>query len=276
MDAPAHESTLGLPLRRVRAGGFRVLEVRHDAGERLLPHRHAHPSLCCVLDGGFHEWIDGTCFRARPASLLVEPAGRPHHSRFGRRPTRSLILEVVDDELAARLSRHGSPIGKPSLLCSPDLARLGDRLERELRLADRASELAIEGLALELLAESARLSGQERHTPPAWLERAADTLRSRCLEDVTTRELAADAGVHPAHFTRSFRRYFGETPRDRLRSLRLDWCAAHLAASDESVAELATRTGFCDSSHLARHFRRRFGCSPAAYRRRYAVVRRGV
>lgn len=251
-----------------------MLEVRHGAGVELAPHSHVHTSLCCVLDGGFDEWMEGVRFRAGPDCLLVEPAGLSHRSVFGGRPTQSLIIEVEDEDLGARLLEAGTPLREPGLWRGPEVATTGRRLVHELRCDDRASPLAVEGIALELLASALRLDERVRGgSPPPWLEAVATRLRESPLEAHDHAELAHAAGVHPAHLARTFRRYYGESLGEHLRRLRLAWCADRLLRSDVSVATLAVRAGFCDQSHLARHFRRAFGCAPGAWRRRHRKAR---
>jgi len=260
-------STQGLPLREKRAGGFRILEVRHDAGVRLAAHSHLHPSLCCVLEGGFEEWMDGASFRAEPASLLVEPAELPHRSRFGTQPTRSLILEVECPRLALRLSEARAPLNTPAMLRGSHVARLGRLLTEELYHDDPASLLAAEGLALELVAAATRArSGHAVRRPPAWLLRVEEWLRAHFRETFDLAALARAADVHPVHLARSFRGHFGESLGEHVRRLRLAWCAERLAQSEDPVARIALQSGFCDQSHLARHFRRAFGCTPGRYR----------
>ena len=80
--------------------------------------------------------------------------------------------------------------------------------------------------------------------------------------------LAADAGVHPAHLTRAFRRRFGRSIGSYLRLVRLEWAAHRLATSEDLLADVAGVAGFADQSHFTRLFRQHFGCTPARYRAR--------
>jgi len=252
------------------------MEVRHEPGVRLATHSHLLPSLCTVLDGGFDEWIDGNRFEAGPASLLVEPSEMPHRSAFGKQPTRSLILEVEAPELLARLRAHDCDPASPVLVRGEELMRVSRRLETELHLDDPASSLAIEGLALELVAlSSGRRFERRSHAPPAWLRRVAEVLRERFRDELDVEALAHEVGVHPAHLSRAFRRHFSETLGEQMRRLRLEWCAERLRADDQPIAEIAVAAGFCDQSHLARHFRRTYGCTPGRYRRDRRMPRKG-
>ena len=82
-------------------------------------------------------------------------------------------------------------------------------------------------------------------------------------------EVARDAGVHPVHLARTFRRFFGCTPAEYLRSRRVEQAALLVRVTQRPLAEIALECGFFDQSHLTRAFARVLGVSPAAYRRRY-------
>ena len=81
--------------------------------------------------------------------------------------------------------------------------------------------------------------------------------------------LAADAGVHPAHLARTFRRHFRASVGAYARRLRLDGAARRLAMSNDSMAAIAVEAGFADQSHLTREFRRWLGVTPGQYRRQH-------
>ena len=116
--------------------------------------------------------------------------------------------------------------------------------------------------------ETRRTKGRRSHAgAPPWIERARELLHDRLAETRTLRDLAAEVGVHPAHFARAFRRHVGVTPGAYLRWLRLERAMRLLAETDRSLAQVARAAGFCDQSHLTRALRRETGCTPAAYRR---------
>jgi AraC family transcriptional regulator len=78
--------------------------------------------------------------------------------------------------------------------------------------------------------------------------------------------LADEAGVHPVHLARVFRRHYGQTVTEYLHQLRVLASAHQLALGDAPVARVAADAGFADHSHLCRIFGRAIGMSPTAYR----------
>jgi AraC family transcriptional regulator len=147
---------------------------------------------------------------------------------------------------------------------------LAGRLYREYQRLDNVSLLAMEGLALEILAEMSRhrIPCPER-TPPRWLLRAQELLHARFHENLSLDEIASEAGVHPVHLARVFRRHFGCTPGDYLRKLRVESACRHLATSDLPLIEIALSAGFADQSHFTKTFRRLMRMTPGEFRRNF-------
>jgi AraC family transcriptional regulator len=70
-----------------------------------------------------------------------------------------------------------------------------------------------------------------------------------------------------AHFSRSFKHTFGESPHAFLVRRRVELAAQHMLTSDASLSDIALRCGFTDQAHLSKQFRQSKGQPPAAWRR---------
>jgi AraC-like DNA-binding protein len=105
------------------------------------------------------------------------------------------------------------------------------------------------------------------HVPPArHLLRAKDLVDARYREPLDVPTLAEAARLSPAHFSREFRRVFGETPHRYLLTRRLERAAALLRTTDRSVTEICLAVGLRSLGSFTTSFGRAFGLSPAAYR----------
>ena len=106
--------------------------------------------------------------------------------------------------------------------------------------------------------------------PPArHLLRAKDLDRRPLPRAARRRDLAArPRACRRAHFSREFRRAFGETPHQYLLTRRLERAAALLRNTDRSVAEICLTVGLRSVGSFTTSFGRTFGLSPTAYRRR--------
>jgi AraC-like DNA-binding protein len=98
------------------------------------------------------------------------------------------------------------------------------------------------------------------------LLRAKDLADARFREAVDVPTMARAAYLSPAHFSREFRRTFGETPHQYLLTRRLERAAALLRTTDRSVADICLMVGLRSVGSFTTSFGRLFGLSPTAYR----------
>jgi AraC-like DNA-binding protein len=98
------------------------------------------------------------------------------------------------------------------------------------------------------------------------LLRAKDLIDARYREPLDVAELARAARLSPAHFSREFRRTFGETPYQYLLTRRLERAAELLRNTDRSVADICFAVGLASVGSFTTSFGRVFGVSPTAYR----------
>jgi AraC family transcriptional regulator len=247
--------------------GLRLAETSYPARLRMLRHAHAPASFSLVLSGGYEETAGARRFDCRPATLVCRPPEESHAVAFHDAEVRIFRVEVGGAWLErARECRVGWEGAKEFAAGSAQSLAL--RLYKEFRAADQFSALAVEGLALELLAEVVRTYARTppRERPPAWLAEARDVLRERLTETFSLAGLARRVGVHPVHLAHEFRRHYGESVGEYARRLRVEEACRLVAHTRLPLCVVATRVGFYDQSHFTNAFKRGTGMTPAAYR----------
>lgn len=105
----------------------------------------------------------------------------------------------------------------------------------------------------------------------AKMERAKDFLHAQMDRDIGLDELASYSGMDRFRLTRQFQRTYGLSPHAYLVRLRLRTARA-LLANGQGPAQVATKVGFADQSHLGRWFQRAYRLTPAAYQRQCTNV----
>jgi AraC-like DNA-binding protein len=109
--------------------------------------------------------------------------------------------------------------------------------------------------------------------PTRHLLRAKELADARYAEPLTVAELAAATGLSPAHFSREFRKAFGESPHQYLLTRRLERAATLLRNTDWSVLQICTTVGLSSPGSFTTSFRRMFGRTPTEYRATYPPAR---
>jgi AraC-like DNA-binding protein len=102
--------------------------------------------------------------------------------------------------------------------------------------------------------------------PTRHLLRARDLIEARYRDPLDVATLAEAARLSPAHFSREFRRAFGESPHQYLLTRRLERAASLLRTTDHSVADICFSVGLSSVGSFTTSFGRTYGISPTAYR----------
>ena len=106
--------------------------------------------------------------------------------------------------------------------------------------------------------------------PPArHLLRAKDLADARYSEPLGVEDLARAAGLSRAHFSRQFRRAYGESPHAYLLTRRLERAGALLRVTDRSVADICLSVGLQSVGSFTTSFTRAYGVSPTAFRSKF-------
>jgi AraC-like DNA-binding protein len=107
------------------------------------------------------------------------------------------------------------------------------------------------------------------HPPGRHLLRAKDLIDARYREPLDVAARARAAHLSPAHFSREFRREFGETPHQYLVTRRMERAASLLRSTDRSIADICFTVGLQSVGSFTTSFRRTYGCTPTEYRAAY-------
>lgn len=245
------------------AGGFSFHLLNANAPEEEVQrHSHEEAHFVLVLAGGYMSSAVQAPFVSATPILVYNPPGTTHQDRFhGGRGRFVAISGGTGPEAAALCLRD------------PYAHRLAHSIANEI---DSATPFILEARALQLHSAVLQLSSNEARLaqqPPGWLSRAVEMIFTSDDPEISVAGVAAEAGVHPVHFARVFRRYLDCSPGDYLRGHRLERAAAMLGKGIASLADVAQSAGFVDQAHLTRAFRSRLDTTPAQWRRSRDVAR---
>jgi AraC-like DNA-binding protein len=149
------------------------------------------------------------------------------------------LLDAAIGQLHHEQAAHGTILRATSLLrrqADPQLAQAGAEAGRERLLAWQARKV---------------LEHIDRHV----------------TDRVLIGDLSALVQRSEAHFSRSFRRTFGESPHSFVVRRRVELATQFMLRTDMSLSDIALQCGFVDQPHLCKHFRKVTGETPAAWRR---------
>jgi AraC family transcriptional regulator len=143
-----------------------------------------------------------------------------------------------------------------------------DQLHNNVHPAQSSLLQATSLLRQQINPTAAREASASRGRLLAWQARKVrDYIESHITGPVLVADLCALIQLSEAHFSRSFKCTFGESPHAFLVRRRVEFAAHHMLTTDATLSDIALRCGFTDQAHLCKHFRQSTGQTPAAWRR---------
>ena len=258
---------LGTSIGSRKFSNFAVIGNDYSSHEHLLKHSHERAFLSVLLRGSYLEYCGATTWECKTGQAILHEPGETHANKFCGQGGRVLNVEFLPHYVSFLEANDFEPLVRRRIE-SPFCWHLALQLEREISHGDQASELAIEGLTLQLLAELLRSSARRSRPPSAdWLGAVKESLDRHFREPLTLPELADEAQVHPVHLARTFSKKYGCTVGGYLRQLRITSACDELLNSSLSIAEVAMRNGFADQSHLTRAVKQSTGLPPWQFRK---------
>ena len=265
----------GIAGRRVattEVSGYRVLEAVYTNGLSLPRHTHPRPALSYVARGGFKETNRRGVAVCGAGMMHVRPSEEPHANQFDPNGSRILIVDLpLEPALGDRRIRR--LLGRAAVVQDGVVRGIADELLWELHHRDQASDLAIEGLVLALLARLVRATGSAQpstnaHGPVAnRLDRAREFIDAHFARALPLSEIAGVAGLHPSSLARAFKRRYEVTPWQYQRRRQIEWVKTEILRGDRPISVIAHEAGFSDHSHLTRAFRLAEGVVPSSLKR---------
>jgi AraC family transcriptional regulator len=254
----------GTVVKRREIPGFTLTESVYPLGLRLSPHRHSEAYLSFILSGSYREKYGDRECACTTGALRFLPPDELHENLFDSE-VRALLVRI-DPRALDRLGDHAPVLSTPGEVFGLASSWLANRMYREFLASDDIAPLAMEGVLLEILAESARAIGEGGAHAPIWLRRVREALEDSYLLAPSLAELAAIGGVHPVHLSREFRKHYDTTIGEFIRKRRIEHACHLLANSEQSLSEIALMCGFSDQSHFCAMFKTHTSLTPAKFR----------
>src|SRR5579863_3093313 len=193
---------------RLRTEDMLLSELRQPCSRAVPRHEHELAYVTIVLHGDYVEGDHAKLEELPPFTAVFNPAGATHRTLIGPAGVALFTIELRGHNLQewdlhlppnTWVDRGAGTLLWPGLRLYSDLKR---RVEEDVPPDD----LELEGHAMEMLGAITGWQTPEQ-AAPRWLGRVKERLHEDFRGNLRIRELASDAGVHPVHLARVFRKY---------------------------------------------------------------------
>ena len=252
------------PVRsRLHTADVLLSELSQPCSRQVPRHEHELAYVTVVLHGDYLEGDGGKLEELRPFTAVFNPSGVQHATLIGPAGASFFTIELREGhvkQLGVRMPGETKFDRGAGAMLWPGL-----RLYSAFK-ARTAEPLVVESYILELLGAIAGFASAETQAP-GWLGRIKERMNEEFREGIRMRDLADEAGVHPVHLARTFRRIEGLTPGEYLQRLRVRAACHRLREMEYPLVTIAMECGFADQSHFTRVFQKFTKTTPAQFRR---------
>jgi AraC family transcriptional regulator len=228
------------------------------------------------------NWRDGEHrdFIYHKNEIVVTPAGVESGWRWHEK-SKCIVVTITPDALDHFSKRELGLLLTQEQLCNQpqfedaDLTSAAVMLLGALQERRPGYEVMYESLARVFLVKLLQSYGLERETNKEFgasftaehYKKVLDFVESHYAKSITVEDIAAEAGMSTAHFSRLFKETIGETPYQFLMAFRVERAQEKLADLSRPMIDIALACGFADQPHFSRTFTKATGMSPKAYRK---------
>lgn len=213
--------------------------------------------------------------REEPSLLVAIKEGEPSHARavlnriltgiYAVAGERLDLLKSCIIELVVMMSRAAVEAGAdPTLL-------FGNNYQKFAELAEIQSDEDLAAWVRATLDNLIEVIRRNEHYPQSFLlQRALNHMHEHLDQPIRRDDVARVAGISPGHFSKLITERLGKSFSDLLVQMRVERAKELILQTDLNFTTVALECGFCDQSHLNKHFRKSTGLAPGEYRRKYA------
>lgn len=251
---------------------FEIAEHQHTM--HVIAHSPVASSFPLYSTG--ERWLDGKfCHETRSqGSIALIPAQVSHRCNWNT--SVEFMVLAIEPELLEQVGQDFVDADRIELISQfmnqSDALIQGifSTLRQEVEFSQFGGDLLIDSLkatlAIHLLRNycvtKPKLSSVAQGLSASTLRQVTQYIQEHLHQDLKLIEISAIAQLSPYHFLRLFKQCMGITPHQYILQCRIEQAKYLLQNSNMSIAEIATRTGFSDQSHLTRCFKRRLGVTP--------------
>jgi len=247
-------------------GKFVITKTYYSPGLLLKEHLHRNPILSIILLGSLTETYQNFTCKCNSKSILYKPALEKHENIISKNGCHCLNIEF-SKSFIQKLRKNGFKIDQVMTLPENKNNSIIIRLQNELKISDYYSVLALEGIIMEMFAELYRhkyLMMSKKY--PDWFNQVLKDMEKLHERDITIEGLADNAGIHPAHLIKTFKKYFRITPAEYMRQKKISLVCEELLLEKKSLIQIALEQNFSDQSHFNKFFKKYTGITPSQYR----------
>ena len=257
--------------------GFTIRYVKSET-EYFRPHNHNYYEIFLTLKGNINHYVNGKIQHLTAGSLLFIRDFDTHDYATADSESFEFINMSFDKSIAEKMFNYlGDGFDSDALLSAefPPCVILGRDYERlfyslmELNAVDdiKISKTKMKVFILEVFTKYFSDFSGQRTDIPLWLEIACEKIKRPENFIAGVERFVKLSGKSREHLSRSLKQHYNITPTEYVTELRLNYAVNLMRTSNLSITEVCYECGFSNLSWFYKIFEKKFGESPARYKK---------
>ena len=257
-------------------------QLREEGFVMSSHHCHSFFEIYYVDKGNCRFMVENNIYDLRQGDFLLIPPDVLHYTRYLDGPCRKYGIYFRSDDISPQVSAAmpgGSSFFQETRIFQlPDAHHyqaelLLDRMLTEEKIEDSRTEAMLYLQLQELLLFCSRNCSFLQDIPAnirttdRQIVLAARYISDHYMEPISAADIASAAGFSPNYLSKRFREAAGIGVHEYLMCVRLQHAALDLVSTNDSITEIALRSGFSDSNYFKDAFKKKYGITPSAYRK---------
>lgn len=257
-------------------------QLREEGFVMSSHHCHSFFEIYYVDRGNCRFLVENNIYDLRQGDFLLIPPDVLHYTRYLDGPCKKYGIYFRSDDISPQVSAAmpgGSSFFQETRIFQlPDAHHyqaelLLDRMLTEEKIEDSRTEAMLYLQLQELLLFCSRNCSFLQDIPAnirttdRQIVLAARYISDHYMEPISAADIASAAGFSPNYLSKRFREAAGIGVHEYLMFVRLQHAALDLVSTNDSITEIALRSGFSDSNYFKDAFKKKYGITPSAYRK---------
>lgn len=254
----------------------------NDRRQLKIRHSHDYFELFLVNHGSAHHLVNGSVqFLKKGSLVLIRPEDT--HSYDAMSQDFEIINMLIPGETVQALFTYLGEGFDPQRFLSPGLPLVAqvsrseqenlvkdlERLVLSKRIQRESSDAVFRITLMRIIAGCFPIMPRQLKTEiPVWLQWLTLEMMKKANFVEGLGAMARLAGKSEEHISRSCRKYLHKSPTELINEFRLEHAARAVAFSGEKIVDISADVGFESLSHFYHLFKKAYGISPAAFRKR--------
>ena len=257
-------------------------QLREEGFVMSSHHCHSFFEIYYVDRGNCRFLVENNIYDLRQGDFLLIPPDVLHYTRYLDGPCKKYGIYFRSDDISPQVSAAmpggSSFFHETRIFQLPDAHHyqaelLLDRMLTEEKIEDSRTEAMLYLQLQELLLFCSRNCSFLQDIPAnirttdRQIVLAARYISDHYMEPISAADIASAAGFSPNYLSKRFREAAGIGVHEYLMFVRLQHAALDLVSTNDSITEIALRSGFSDSNYFKDAFKKKYGTTPSAYRK---------